>query len=73
MIMTIKNRSRITVFILSFLVWLTLTHISDIQEVIAGLIVAIIVSAVAGKFLINNLKIILALKYYFLKFILKLE
>ena len=71
--MTIKNRSRITVFILSFLVWLTLTHISDIQEVIAGLIVAIIVSAVAGKFLINNLKIILALKYYFLKFILKLE
>ncbi|RKY55476.1 MAG: cation:proton antiporter [Candidatus Neomarinimicrobiota bacterium] len=54
--MTIKNRSRITVFILSFLVWLALTHIGDIQEVIAGLIVAIIVSMIAGEFLITTEK-----------------
>jgi len=44
------------VFILSFLVWLALTHIGDIQEVIAGLIVAIIVSMIAGEFLITTEK-----------------
>jgi len=54
--MTIKNRSRITVFILSFLIWLALTHIKDIQEVIAGLVVAIIVSMIVGEFLITTEK-----------------
>ncbi len=54
--MTIRNRSRITVFVLSFLIWLALTDIKDIQEVIAGLVVAIIVSMIAGKFLITTEK-----------------
>lgn len=63
--MTIKNRSRITVFILSFLVWMALTHIGDIQEVIAGLIVAFIVSMIAGKFLITTEKSEYIIKRFF--------
>jgi len=49
-------KSRIIVFILSFLVWLALTGISDIQEIIAGLIVAILVSLLSGHFLISSKK-----------------
>jgi len=49
-------KSRIIVFILSFLVWLALTEINDIQEIIAGLIVAILVSLLSGHFLISSKK-----------------
>jgi len=44
------------VFILSFLVWLALTDITDLQEVIAGLIVALIISLMAGTFLVTTVK-----------------
>ncbi|MFH1250000.1 MAG: Na+/H+ antiporter subunit E [bacterium] len=54
--MTIANRSRIIVFVLSFLVWLALTNITDLQEVIAGLIVAVLISLIAGKFLVTTEK-----------------
>ncbi|HOO14281.1 MAG TPA: Na+/H+ antiporter subunit E [Candidatus Marinimicrobia bacterium] len=54
--MTIKNRSRVIVFVLSFLVWLALTDIKDIQEVVAGLIVAFLVSLIAGTFLVTTEK-----------------
>lgn len=52
--MTLRNRSRLFVFIFSFLIWLALTSIRDWEEVIAGLFVAALVSAIAGKFLITS-------------------
>ncbi len=51
--MTIKARSRIIVFILAFLVWIGLTSITDLQEVVAGIIVAFLVAMLAGKFFIT--------------------
>lgn len=54
--MQIKTRSRIVVFILSFLVYVALTSIRDRQEVIAGLIVAFLVSSIAGHFLLTTEK-----------------
>jgi multicomponent Na+:H+ antiporter subunit E len=54
--MQIKTRSRLTVFILSFLVWVALTSIRDWQEVLAGLIVAVLVTLIAGQFLITTEK-----------------
>jgi len=73
--MKIQQRSRIYVFIFSFLVWIALTSITDIQEVIAGLLVAVLVSIVAGKFLITSeksghiFKRILSLIHYLFKFL----
>jgi multicomponent Na+:H+ antiporter subunit E len=54
--MSIQSRSRLFVFIFSFLVWISLTSVRDIEEVIAGVLVAALVSAVAGKFLITSKK-----------------
>lgn len=73
--MQIKTRSRITVFVLSFLVWIALTSIRDIQEVIAGLIVSILVALVAGQFLLmtekskHPVRRIRAAILYFFKFL----
>jgi len=54
--MTLQNRSRLFVFIFSFFTWLALTNVRDIEEVVAGLIVAALVTIVAGKFLITSEK-----------------
>jgi len=54
--MKIQQRSRLFVFIFSFLVWCALTSIKDIQEVVSGVFVAALVSIVAGKFLITSEK-----------------
>ena len=52
-----KNfRSQVTVFVLAFLVWLALTGTSQLQEVIVGVIVSIIVSLLSGHFLITSKK-----------------
>lgn len=51
-----KTISRITVFILSFISWLALTDFSDVQEIIAGVIVALIVTLLSGQFLITSKK-----------------
>jgi multicomponent Na+:H+ antiporter subunit E len=73
--MNIKNRSRLLVFILAFLVWIALTSLRDLQEVIAGLVVAVIVSLLAGHFLVTSersgrlLKRILYAILYFFKFL----
>lgn len=73
--MSIKNRSRIIVFILAWLVWFALTDIKDYQEVIAGFVIAFLVSVIAGHFLITTeksthfLKRIASAVFYFLKFI----
>ncbi len=73
--MEIKNRSRIIVFILSVLVWFALTDIKDPQEIIVGLMAAVLVALVAGHFLITTektrglVKRILSAVIYFFKFI----
>jgi multicomponent Na+:H+ antiporter subunit E len=48
--MKLETRGRITVFILSFLVWMALT-MGGLQEAAAGVIVAAVVAAVAGRFI----------------------
>ncbi len=48
--MTLRTRARVTVFILAFLVWLALTAKGGIQEIVSGLVVAILVSLVGGRF-----------------------
>jgi len=52
--MSIKTRSRIIVFVLGSFVWFALTDIKDIQEVIAGIFVAFLISLLAGQFLITS-------------------
>jgi len=54
--MKLETKSRIVVFILSVLAWLALTHIRDIQEVIAGIILSVLVTLIAGKFFITTKK-----------------
>lgn len=51
-----KIRSRIMVFILSFLAWVALTGFRDIQQLIAGLLVAGITAMAAGHMLITTKK-----------------
>lgn len=51
--MSKNNKSRLIVFILSLLVYLGLTSFTDIQEIITGIIVSVIVSLLAGKFLLS--------------------
>ena len=53
--MSLAVKSKIIVFILSILVWLALTGLG-VQEIIAGVVVALIVSLTAGHFLITTHK-----------------
>ena len=48
--MKLETRGRITVFVLSFAIWLALTAGAGLQEIIAGVIVAVIVTLIAGRF-----------------------
>lgn len=52
--MKLSTKSKITVFTLSFFVWILITAITDVQEIIAGLVVALFVSLVAGKILFKS-------------------
>ncbi|MCX6151285.1 MAG: Na+/H+ antiporter subunit E [Ignavibacteriales bacterium] len=70
--MKTENRSRIIVFVLSFLIWIALTNIVDIQEVIAGIFLSIIVSLIAGHFLVTTekkknlfIRFVFIIKYFF--------
>ena len=49
-----RLRSRLVVFILSFLVWLGLTGGSSAEEILAGAIFGILVSVIAGHFLLTG-------------------
>ena len=51
-----KLRSRIIVFVLSFLTWLALTGNPNRQQVIVGLLVSALVSLSAGHFLVTTVK-----------------
>lgn len=52
--MKAKNKSRLIVFFISLLVYLCLTSFADIQEIISGIIVATIVSLLAGQFFLSS-------------------
>lgn len=73
--MKIKTRSRLIVFILSALVWFALTNMKNWQEVFVGLLLSLLVSLIAGQFLITTEKTkhlllrTLAFAKYFLRFI----
>lgn len=54
--MQTKTKSRIVVFIFSFLVWAALTDVKNYQEVLIGLAIALIISLIAGQFLITTEK-----------------
>jgi multicomponent Na+:H+ antiporter subunit E len=54
--MNLKLRSRIIVFIFAVLVWLALTDIKSYQEIIAGIVIALLVSLLAGQFLVTTEK-----------------
>ena len=49
--MTLAVKSKIVVFFLAFVVWLALAG-TDIQQIVAGAVVALLVSLIAGRFLI---------------------
>ncbi len=51
---SVQKRSHIIVFVLAVLVWWALTDIRDLQEVITGIVVAVLVSLIAGHFLITT-------------------
>lgn len=45
-----QTRSRLLIFILSFLAWLALTAGAGLQEILTGFVVAALVSFIAGRF-----------------------
>ncbi len=54
--MKLKNKSRIIVFIFSFIVWIALTDIKSYEEIIVGLVLAVLISLLAGHFLVTTEK-----------------
>jgi multicomponent Na+:H+ antiporter subunit E len=54
--MKISTKSRITVFVFSLICWFGLTDIKNIQELIVGIIVSLIVSLIAGHMLVTSVK-----------------
>ena len=52
--MNIKNKSRVTVFIFALIVWIALTDIKSYQEVLVGIVLALLISWLAGHFLITT-------------------
>lgn len=71
--MVIKTKSRLVVFILTFLVWLALTDIKSYQEVLVGIIIALLVTAISGHFLLTTEKSRNLFKrgYYFIIYIFR--
>jgi multicomponent Na+:H+ antiporter subunit E len=52
--METKTKSRIIVFVFALLVWFALTDIKDYQEAIIGIAISLLISFLAGHFLIKN-------------------
>ncbi len=70
--MASRIKSRVLVFGLSLFCYLGLTSFTDIEEIIAGVIVALLVSLIAGRFLFQNeingnviVRIFKAILYFF--------
>lgn len=71
--MNLKTKSRIIVFILSLVVWIALTDIKSYQEVLVGIVLSVVVSLLAGHFLVTTEKSQHPLRriMYFIIYILK--
>ncbi len=71
--MQTKTKSRIIVLIFSLLIWFGLTGIANYQEIIIGLIVSLLISLIAGHFLVTTEKSSHPIKRlgYFLFYIIK--
>lgn len=54
--MEIKTKSRIIVFISALLVWFALTDIKDYQEALIGIGISLLITFLAGQFLITTAK-----------------
>lgn len=54
--MNIKNKSRIIVFVFALVVWIALTDIKSYEEVLAGIVLAFLISLLAGQFLVTTEK-----------------
>ena len=52
--MSIKIGCRMTVFIISLFVWLLITSFTDLQEIVAGIIVALLVTLLSGDLMAPN-------------------
>ena len=52
--MKLKNKSRIIVFIFSLIVWIALADIKSYEEVLVGLVLAVLISLLAGHFLVTT-------------------
>jgi len=52
--METKTKSRILVFVFALIVWFALTDIKDYQEAMIGIAISLLISFLAGHFLIKN-------------------
>lgn len=52
--MEIKTKSRIIVFVFSLLIWFALTDIKNYQEILIGVTISLLVTLLAGHFLITT-------------------
>ena len=71
--MSIKTKSRLIVFVFGSFLWFALTDIKDLQEVIAGIFVAFLISLIAGQFLVitTSSQGILKRLIFFIKYIFR--
>ncbi|MFN3873158.1 MAG: Na+/H+ antiporter subunit E [Ignavibacterium sp.] len=73
--METKTKSRIIVFVFALLVWFALTDIKNYQEVLIGIAISLLISFLAGHFLITTeksqhpVKRFIHFLFYILKFI----
>ncbi|MEA2103978.1 MAG: Na+/H+ antiporter subunit E [Candidatus Cloacimonadota bacterium] len=71
--MKLETKSRITVFFLSFLVWILITMKFSLESLIAGLLLSFVTSIFAGEILIvTERKFHLNRIFYSIKYIVKL-
>jgi len=63
--MKLTSLSRIYVFILTFLVWIFITSFTDVQEIVAGLVIALFVSYISGGILLKTGKSVIVEKAFF--------
>ena len=54
--MKVKAKSRIIVFIFSLIIWIALTDIKSYEEVLVGILLSVIVTMLAGHFLVTTEK-----------------
>lgn len=71
--MKLSVKSRIAVFVLAFFVWILITSVTDVQEIIIGLVVALFIALVTGKILFKSGRSVITGKIlYFLLYLLVL-